>query len=66
MTGHKWETVHVGWAGVGIRVLCYVCAQPTQLSKVHVDRNGPAFKAYYCELCYAKACIIRHNPRTQS
>lgn len=40
-----------------VRVQCLTCARMSLLSDMVIDRDGPAFLAYYCPTCAPVAAV---------
>jgi hypothetical protein len=49
-----------------VKVWCLLCSKYTLLRNCLVNTDGPAFKAYYCEMCCANAglregMVVKHR-----
>ena len=42
-----------------VKVPCLTCGGTVRLADAVIDRDGPAFRAYYCETCKPAGSVTR-------
>ena len=63
--GHDWtRDTSIGASNVSVK--CLRCGHMARLNRVVIDREGPAFAAYYHEACAAALLVEEAERRERS